>query len=388
MRSFLAFALVFLTSFSAWSGALSPTPGGRTSGTQIGGDQTGPLLSNNLWGYFDKTDKKIEFVVGTEVVKPKFTIKDALGRKQESRNTAHVLPFATGAIKLNDWLAVGLNLDNPFRLGSAYDHNREQWGFDTQSLISLTTASFLADVKVNERLSISFGPVAGMAQIIYRAPLDINRTPLPLETETKASGWGLGGTIGVSWQASERLKFGLQYTSPIEPDIHGHTKIHLGPFKVRDEIGVKNLVFPQTLVLASSWQATRKLQLVGDVCYWNYSQTSNNIQLKFSRLLITKPLALEWRDTVGIHLGANYRLNQDWTLRAGAGWLSQGIPDKRLDTITQDVAGFDLALGVSYKAFSLSWTHAWGSNDVGHGLSRREYGIKIDTFALGGSFKF
>lgn len=372
---------------NAWGGALSPTPGGRSSGTQIGGDQDGPLLTSDLWGYFrGKNEDDWIAVFGTELVMPKFTVKDVFGHKQVSKNLVHALPFLTVGKALNEWLAVGVNIDVPFRLGSSYEKNREQNDFDTQSLLSLTTVNFLVDVKLTERLSLKFGPSIGIGQVKYQAPFDVDRNPLPILCDTKAIGTGYGWTAGLLWQPTKRLRLGMQYASKIEPDLGGRTVINLGTIgDLRQKIKLDELVFPQTLTGAFGVMLTDKLELVGDISWWEYSETPNDLSLKFPNLLnLRKPLSLEWQDTVGTHIGANYKFSKDLLVRAGIGWLSQGVPDKRLDTITQDVPGYDVALGIKYKWLSLAWTHAWGQSNAGKGLNRKEYGITIDTVAISG----
>lgn len=390
MKKLVFVVCLFLLSDSALAGAFSPAPGGRASGTQIGGDQGhGALLSTDLWGWFDQHDKRLRLEWGLEVVIPRFTSEDRFGRKQVSRDIFHPMPWTTVAWRVSDKLALGFNLDNPFRLGSAYADNRDQWGFDTKSLVGLTTASFLVDYKVHEDWHLSFGPVVGVPQVIYNAAFDLNRRPLPIFTESKAMGLGWGATAGLYWQANEKLKLGLQYVSPIEPETWGHTKIHFGPFRIKDRIKLEDLVFPQTLALAGAYQIDERWQVVADAYWWNYSKTPNALELNFRQLLINKKLNTEFKDVLGVHLGANCRLNEDWSLRFGVGWLGQGVPDKRLDTLTQDVAGWDFAVGVNWRNIYLAWTHGWGkSENDALWLGKRKYEISIDTLSVGANLNW
>jgi hypothetical protein len=394
MKNLLVVVLVALFSLtlalSAQAGAFSPTPGGRSTGTQFGGDQSdGSLLPSDLWGYCDlHKGERLKLNFGTEVIVPRFSVEDAFGHKQTSRGIYHPLPWATVAWRVSGALAIGLNVDNPFRLGSAYKANAYQWGFDTQSLVGLTTASFLADIKLTKKLHLSFGPVVGVTQVIYNAAFDLDRAPLPIFTETKAMGIGYGGTASLFWSPNDRTKLGLQYVSPIAPDTWGHTKIHVLGFTIKDRIELRDIVFPQTVTVAGSYQLTKRVQVVGDAYWANYNNTPRAFELKFRNLGIFHPLPTEFVDVFGIHAGANYQINEDWMVRGGVGWLSQGVPDKRLDTLTQDVAGWDLAAGLSYKGLNFGWTHAFGQSDAGSGLLYRKYGITIDTFSFGGTLNW
>ena len=385
------FITVLFFSSTAGAAFLSPTPGGRTTGTQIGGSPNTPLLPMDSWGWFsdyDPTDEqgswRTEF--GTEILVPRFTIEDRSGHKQVSKHLVHVLPFGSLAYRASDWLSLKVNLDNPFRLGAAFEKNREQSGFDTQSLISLTTVTALADVKVSDKLHLSFGPVWGFCQEKYQAPFDLNRRPLfiPVLTESKDNGLSDPGfAVAAFVDVTERIKVGFQYVSEIEVDLSGRTEITLGPISIRDRFQ-SHLTFPQTFTIAASVQVTEKLQLVGDVYHWSYSRTSNYQFLNFEKLPLIKGLAIEAQDATGVHFGGNYTVNDRLMVRAGIGWLSQSVPDRRLDTLTFDVPGYDVALGASYRlseAVSIngSWTYAWGESKSYGG---DKLSTEINTFGL------
>lgn len=390
-KAFIILVVLVCLAGSASAAFLSPTPGGRTTGTQIGGGQNAPLLPMDAWGWYEDADLsnwRGEF--GTEILVPKFKIKYKNGCEQESKNLVHALPFGSLAYRVNDKLALKVNLDNPFRLGAAFEKNREQLGFDTQSLISLTTITALADIKVSDRLHLSFGPVIGYCQEKYRAPFDFNRRPIPLLTDSQADGLSdLGFAVGVFAEVTDRIKIGFQYVSEIEVDLSGRTEIYLGPLTYRDRFK-SHLTFPQTFTVAGSFRVTEKLQLVGDIYHWSYSKTANDQKLDFQKLPLVKGLAIGAQDATGVHFGGNLKINDRWTVRAGIGWLSQSVPDKRLDTLTFDVPGYDVALGASYClneniSLSASWTHAWGESKSHNG---DKLSTEIETFGISGLIKW
>jgi len=382
---------VVVISGAAQAAFLSPTPGGRTTGTQIGGSPNTPLLPMDAWGWFsDNQDDRWRWEFGTEVLVPRFTIEDKFGRKQVSKHLVHVLPFGSLVYRVNDWLSLKGNLDNPFRLGAAFGKNREQLGFDTQSLVSLTTITALADIKVNNQLHVSVGPVWGFCQEKWHAPFDLNRRPLPIFTDSRASGFNDFDEPGISagiFVDLGRTKLGLQYVSEIKAGLSGRTEIPL--LGIRDKFK-SELTFPQTFTLAGSYQLTDKVQLVGDIYYWNYSATSNNQYLDFAKLPLVKPVAIEAQDAFGVHIGGNYTVSKRLAVRAAVGWLSQSVPDHRLDTLTFDVPGYDVALGASWclsksTFLNVSWTYAWGESKSHNG---DKFSTEINTFGLsfGGSF--
>jgi long-subunit fatty acid transport protein len=247
----------------------------------------------------------------------------------------------------------------------------------------------LADIKVNDRLHFSIGPVWGFCQEKWRAPFDLNRQPLPISADSKASGFSNfndpGIAVGVFVDVNDRVKLGFQYVSEIKAELSGRTEL-LG---IRDNFR-SDLTFPQTFTVAASWQVTDKLQLVGDVYYWNYSSTPNDQNLDYKKLPLVKPVAIEAQDAVGAHFGGNYTVSDRLMVRAAVGVMNQSIPTSRVDTLTPDVFGYATALGASYRlsqywSVNASWTYAWGNSKT---YSGDKLSIAINTFGLSGSVKW
>ncbi len=382
-----AFVLMFATTTSA--AYVSPTGTSEIVCPQNGGGEGLALLPADAWGWFGENsgqDDKWRSEFGVELIKPEFKIKYKSGGEQTSKSMVYTLPLGSLAYKLNDEVTFKLIIRNPFRLGAAFEKDREQLGFDTQSLLSLTTIAVLTDVKLTEDLHVSFGPIFGYCQEKWHAPFDFDRHPLPILTDSRASGLSEPALeLAIFYDVSDRVKLAFQYVSPITVDLRGRTLISLGLFDIRDHFK-SQLVFPQTFTWVCTVQATEKLRLSGDVFFWNYSTTPNSQVLTYEHLPLIKGLAVGAEDAFGIHVGANYVVNEKLQLRFGVGWLSQSVPDKRLDTLTFDVPGWDATGGATVKinnSLSLNGvlTYSWGE-------SKSHNGDKLSTGILTGGVSF
>ena len=390
MRKIVLFTIIAIMAAKiALAGALVRTPGGGAAGVPEGGKAASAILPLDFWGRLE--DKPEYFEAGAEIMMPKFTVKDKLGR-QYSKNIGHVLPWMNYAGKRDEQLAWGVNLYTPFGLGTSLGKNREQLGFDTQSLISRTDIMPGLDVWLTNDWRLSAGLILSFPMVIYKAPFDLNRHPLPVYTNNRALGFGAGWALAVFYEPSDRFRLGLEYDSEITAKLDGRSKISAGPFVVRDDFNA-DLEFPASWKLAFRAKLTGRLEAVGDLGFFSYSKTANDVVLEFDKLMIHKPLKLKWQDTWACHTGFNYRLNKRWSARTGLGWLSQGVPDETTDTLTLDVPGWDTALGVSCQlndnsSVNLSWTRAWGNNEVKKGLREKRYTADINTFAATISVNF
>lgn len=390
MKKIVLFTIIAIMAAKiAFAGALVRTPGGGATGVPEGGKAKSAILPLDFWGRLEDRPEYLE--AGAEIMMPKFTVKDKLGR-QYSKNIGHVLPWMNYAGKKDEQLAWGINLYTPFGLGTSLGKNREQLGFDTQSLISRTDIMPGLDVWLNDEWRLSAGLILSFPMVIYKAPFDLNRRPLPVYTNNRALGFGAGWALAVFYEPNDRFRLGLEYDSEVTAKLDGRSKISAGPFVVRDDFNA-DLEFPASWKLAFRAKLTDRLEAVGDLGFFNYSKTANDVVLEFDKLMIHKPLKLKWKDTWACHAGLNYRLNKCWSIRAGLGWLSQGIPDETTDTLTLDVPGWDTALGISRQlnnnsSVNLSWTRAWGNNEVKRGLEKKRYTADINTFAATISVNF
>ena len=383
-------AAATLVSGTAGAGALNRPAAVGTRDIGLGGDPDGLKLQDNLAARTQLTDTWIDATV--EVVRPHFTYTTPYGKKINSATTAAPMPYLQYGQPLNDWLSFGVGVQTTFGLGSKFNNNPQQLGFDTETMIATVSTVPSLSARVNDHLSLGTGLILGLAQFLYKAPFDINRHPLPIYTDNTAYGLGLGVGFGATYDFDNDVMVGLNWMSPVEAHLDGRSTISLGPLEVRDDFD-SSFTFPSRLDAAVAWKPTDRLLLTANWYFVNYSKTPNDMTLKFQDLGISKTNTLNWRDNFSINLGASYKVTDRWTIRGGGGYMTKSIPDDKVNTLTVDTPGWDVTAGTSYKfteTFTLdgSVTHGWGKNDVDVRWGQEKYTAAITTFAVAGNFNF
>lgn len=190
-----------------------------------------------------------------------------------------------------------------------------------------------------------------------------------LDLETDGFGWNAQG--GLRWQPIEPLTFSISYTSRSRIETNGRATgnartqfNHLGLGAARSDFAydaeVTNL-FPQQLSAGLAWSVTRRLTLSAQFDWINWSDAfeklpvhlthGNNADLngllKSGRLDDTIPL--HWSDQYVGRLGAEQRLGDHWTVRAGYAYGNNPVPDNTLTPLTAAITEHLLTAGVGYR---------------------------------------
>jgi len=200
--------------------------------------------------------------------------------------------------------------------------------------------------------------------------------------------------MGVLYHSDDEFALGINYTSSVYAPLEGGTDVRLGLFGLRDHFD-SSFTFPGKLDLGVAWKPTlnKNFLVCADFNFYGYSKTPNNMTLSFHDLPLKKSNVLGWKDNFSAHAGVSYRLTDRFTVRGGAGYLSQAIPEETVSTLTIDVPGWDVAMGCSYEisrsvTLDISVTRGWGECKVEQGLMKGKYTADIYTFALAGNVSF
>jgi long-subunit fatty acid transport protein len=384
-------AILLIAGTPAWGGALGRIQAIGARDISAGADPGGFQIPSNYAAKLQLTRPWAE--AAFEAVCPTFTYESTMGRKSRSSPSVHPMPYLQYAEPLGDWGALGVDLKVPFGLGSQFADNPGQLGYDTATLLALVRLSPSLAVRLSDHWYASLALNIGMAEFAYRAPLSVGGACLPVYTDNEARGFGLGGGLGVMWKPDEAWTLGVNWTSALKAHMAGESRILRGPLQIRDDFTMP-AVFPSRFDFGVTRRLTARLVLAFDYHFWNYSKTPNALTLDFDRLPLRKSEALAWKDGHGARIGAAWEVNDTWTLRASAGFLTQSIPDKTMSTLMPDTPGRALGLGVSCRlaeCFTLDAgaTRGGGSHRVRRGiLGSEKYTAEVTTFVLGGIFTF
>lgn len=281
-----------------------------------------------------------EFSVGINAVRPTFKFSDrgsstgVLAGTGDDAGSWAFIPNAYLSWALNKDLYVGVGLSGPFGLVTEYD---DPWLGAAQALkFEIKTININPSIayRVNDVVSVGAGlnwqrmdaeykrtvgifdvPVAGLGPVAR--PLSSSTVTFDADDDT----WGWNA--GALFTLSDTTRVGISYRSKIKHTLSGSLKVK-GSDPVLNGASSSDakadVELPDTFILSVNQQLNKRWEMLGDVSWTGWSSIDDiNIVRKSGPLAgaTAQTLEADFRDTWRIALGANYLLNDAWTLKFG-----------------------------------------------------------------------
>ena len=223
----------------------------------------------------------------------------------------------------NLWVGIGVNA--PYGLGIEYD-NAFKGRYDTrEARLRVLDLSGVAGLQLTDTLSIGGGINVQRTDARLEAALPFS-TLVGGASSAQANdpalivtgdSYAVGGNIGLHFKPTDTWQFGLTYRSAITHKVEGSAQVAPFPSTAMD---VK-LHLPASVAASVAWKATEDLTLLAEAKWVNWSRLKN-LTFQFANELFpesgtTSVKPDDYRDAYSLALGADYRLNADWTVRAG-----------------------------------------------------------------------
>jgi long-chain fatty acid transport protein len=332
-----------------------------------------------------------------------------------------VLPEFNIMYSVSKDLKVGLSLNVPFGLTTEYDANwtgryhglksdlktidvapslayrvNDQFSFGVAFVARKADAELTNAVDYGTALALKVGSglaAAGLstvspgpgqnspvANIAMGAPSAVFGTPgyaIPGAWDGKAGlkgdGWGYGWKAGFTWQPTKEFRLGGAYSAAMTMTLKGDASFefpsNLPPTDLAalNGAGLKNgggqadLALPATASLGFDWKATSAFSLQGEVAQSTWSRFKE-LRVKFNTGAPDSITDENWKDTWFYSLGGTYKVNQDWTLRAGVAFDQGAVDDNHRTPRIPDNDRKWLSLGATYTvskkvAIDVGYTH-------------------------------
>lgn len=282
---------------------------------------------------------------------------DYAGVEENGRLKGQMIPAGYITRQVNDQLWLGFAMTVPFGMGTQYD---EDWAFGdrgTDSKIYTFDMNPSFAYRVND--FISFG--GGISVQYAKAELGMSMAHGLARGAVEGDSWDWGYNFGVMVSPTDKVRLGLSYRSAIEHEASGTTDVDIPAlgnvaFVMNSDVTIKT---PDTVMLTGTWEATDDLRLSGLVRWAKWSNFET-LTLKNSRypeaidaaLGSLKEINVEnnWEDTWLFSVGADYKLNNSWTVRGGIAYEKDPIQDQstRMAAIP-DTDRLWLTVGSTYK---------------------------------------
>lgn len=314
-----------------------------------------------------------------------YTTVPLQGNGSPSVSEAVGLPSIYLALPQYEQLAFGISINAPYASGTEFNRDFVGRYFSLESEITGINVGFMASLKLSDELSVGGGInmqriSASIEQGINVAGYCSGAESLGLTGGNSCAAIGVGEpgsyssdgyfkvkghdtdygfTAGVLYEFSEATRVGMNFRSKIEHTLEGSANFTipanaeailsaLDPnLTTHATTGTVELVTPETLSLSGFHQINDRWYVQADANWTNWSRfKSIDIVLEDTGDVLSTPQ--HWNDSWRVALGGGFKLNPEWTLRAGLAFEKTPIPDQ--------TASIDFAFD-DYKALSVGFSY-------------------------------
>ncbi|MFK3736554.1 OmpP1/FadL family transporter [Massilia sp. TN1-12] len=295
--------------------------------------------------------------------------------------------------KIDDRWTAGVGVFVPYGTKLDYDWNWSGRYALTNIKLEAVTINPSVSFKVNDQHAFGFGvdaeymkarlgqgvdvpgsvaaaQASGTGAVLARQILALGGNPAALATAGDAHGsvegkdWGYGFNLGYMYSPTESTRFGIAYRSSIKHELKGGAIWDFsGVTSDRVVNGVLqnashransaarvDLRTPETLSINAFHQFDEKWAGMADVT-WSRTSRMENIDIQFVGTTEgDETIRQQWKNTVRVSLGGNYKLNEAVTLRAGIAHDDAPIRSDALrHAALPDADRMQLSFGANWK---------------------------------------
>jgi len=352
---------------------------------------------------------------------------DALGRPLSGGNggdagqTAAV-PSLYFHTPVSERVHLGLSVTAPFGFKTEYDDGWIGRYQGVKTSLQVIDAGASASYKVNETLSLGLSVYAERLEVKLRngvdfgAQLAASRVPGFLPTsadgylDVNGSNTEFGYTLGALIRPADGTRIGLAYRSEVKHKATGAEVSFTIPPAANAVLGVAapntfvnttastELTMPASWTLSISQRVSDRWTVMADFSktYWS---KFNQVVLDFDSSLPNQTLNFGYRNADFYSVGADYKLNDRWTLRGGLAYDQTPVTDAVRDVRVPDVSRRWLSFGATWRAdkqlsYSVGLTHLFiKDSSVNLTSSSRStlqgtYGVSSDIVAVSAQYSF
>lgn len=267
---------------------------------------------------------------GIALIHAKTDIDNTSGSARGS-NDGDMVPFIGAPMgyyvkPLDDNWSFGLGLYVPFGLVTDYERSFQGRYHGDRSEVRVITLQPTLSYRVNEQLSIGFGPTINRIDGELTSAIENPFAGGDGKVEIKGDDTALGYNLGVLFEITPQTRFGLTYHSKVDYLLKGDTTVS-GPGVIATSAGTYDasleLTTPESVDVSVTHELNADWTLYAGSTWTRWSRLeeirANNKGvgglLAGNLSSISEPQ--NWHDTWAHAVGATYKLNPQWTLRAG-----------------------------------------------------------------------
>ncbi|OQW87060.1 MAG: hypothetical protein BWK72_15095 [Rhodoferax ferrireducens] len=360
-------------------------------------------------------DGTSRFAVNLGLLQPDVK-SSAMGTTAESGGDLYVMP-SIGYTKRNGPWTYGIGMYAQGGMGTEYDGNSvisAMQGLPSRSELGVGNVLVPVAYQVNSNLTVAAtlkfiwasldmqmtGSVAQLAGYVSPqqttpsgglvtqmgsiaqglTPLDPQTTfaRIDFSDDNKFSGaakaTGLGAILGATYRVTPEVLLGASYQlktrlSDMETNSSGASLgfIGLGPADT-GKMTIIDFQMPSVLAVGGSWQVNPSWMLVADLKRIGWADSMKSFRMRYDSSIATNgsvdfAIKQEWKNQTVLNLGAAWKATDQLTLRAGASFSDNPVPDQYVHPLFPAIEKNHVMFGFGYKVskagtISASFAHA------------------------------
>jgi long-chain fatty acid transport protein len=258
-----------------------------------------------------------------------------------------VVPSFHLAWRLNERWVLGFGVTAPYGLEIKYPDTSAVRYVATKSELVTYNLNPMIAYRITDQWSIGAGFNAQYAKAKLEQKLAI---PLPGFPDgdifVKPSAWGWGANVGVLYEPTATMRFGVNYRSQINSTLSGLAKVRNVPTFKSGSIDAE-LNLPDTVTASGLVPVLPGLELVGDVS-WTHWAVFKELRGTFNNGLPDLVIDENFRDTWRGSLGFNYAISDAWAVRMGGTYDQSPVTNSNRTVRIPDSDRWLLGVGTGY----------------------------------------
>lgn len=268
----------------------------------------------------------------------------------DSEDNIFAIPHFYVTHKINDKWAVGFGEFSRFGLGFGYDKDKFP-GANNVYDATIQTVSLNPNIayKITDRLSAAVGVEYVYVDVAIKKTLG---APSAVSKLT-GSGDGIAVTAGLHYKL-DQWRFGVGYHSQAKVDASGETKIST-PLGTTKYDTTASIVLPDMISFGITYYPIEELSIEFAAINTRWSTYRNfDLTLETPGADTTVAQPKDWNDVWRLSLGAEYDINENWTVRGSYSYDEAPENAKYVDYMIPAADRHLLGAGVGYKVNN--WT--------------------------------
>ena len=271
-----------------------------------------------------------------------------LGSEGGDASSAALVPSAFFAMDYGSQWNFGVGVSVPFGQKTEYSAD---WIGRFQGIsaeIKSININPAVSYKFSDALSVGFGVNYLTATI--ETLTGVNLVTAEGQNKSKVDGDGWGFNIGALFSFSPATRLGVHYRSSVKLDLDGDTSFTGTPPQLANGPVKLEVKTPDSLAVSVAHRMNDKIELLGDVTWWQWSKIQTVPLIRTNNGQQVGAFVFNFDDSIRVSIGANYKLDNAWTLKFGVAYDQTPVPSAEQRTVRlPDNDRYWLSAGAKYQ---------------------------------------